>query len=131
MVCCNIRTPLFTLTSSSGPSEELAYANVANLIFYNMVGDTQAVLCTFLCGNIVPPITRQLKAQILANCCPFSFLNPGPCFPMTLSISVLSSHNFSLNQLSSRSRLSSVVYSRPAEGPVVKKPISANPVLNF
>ena len=44
----------------------------------------------------MPPMTRLLKSQNLANCSPFSFLDPSPCFPITLSLPVLFSPTFAL-----------------------------------
>ena len=37
-------------------------------------GDTQVALCTLLCWKTLPPISRLLKAQRLANLSPLSFV---------------------------------------------------------
>ena len=57
-------------------------------------GETHAALCIILYGKTLPPISRSLNVQKSANCSPFSFMVPSPCFPIISSLPVLSEPTF-------------------------------------
>ena len=50
-------------------------------VWVNPFGDVQVCLCPIRWGNMVPVITRLLKAAKLTRRSPLSFIIPIPCFP--------------------------------------------------
>ena len=53
-------------------------------------GDIHVTLWMSLCWNVLPPMTRSLKAQNYVNSSPFSFISPRAWVPMINSLPVLS-----------------------------------------
>ena len=95
---------LFNLTSYKDLLNFDAMQMWSNCFPVLLSGETHDILCTFVWGKTLPPVTSLLKKQKSANSSPFSFIFPISCFLKTVSKPELSLPTLTLPSPSNRSR---------------------------